>query len=713
MSGNSPVEDLFSNLSQEKRLQAKAFLSVSPRLNTRQKSILHYFLKDDNSIYLQGMAGVGKTELLIRAVFLSDLLRAPGGELLVLAPSTTSTVNLQSRFKKFTNKIERQFSFQPETVRVHSFYSFCLQLLTYNYRREMLLKQFDTSFNENFYLLSGSESRDLWRLVCEKSAAGLKKEDAEYYYREAGKYRRKLMLPSESLEQSATGKEKKVVAFYREYWRIKRERNALDYEDILFITIDLFRQKTHLRKQLLKDYSIVFVDDFQSLTPLQFYLLTQFDSAGKRILAAGDPLTIRGDEDSVDFNGREQFRLYFPNSSVVTLTKNYRLKTLLWAALMDVLESFDESEREEYPELKPARLAGKSGLAFGEGPALFEAINADEEQKFITHRIKKYLDNAISPGDIAVVTRLKNRQMAIKQQLARASCPSVIMRRANFWSAEVPRIVDAVIRLAEALNQTGNVNSSSPDFYILRLLRIFHPSEVSTGLRNFAKAGRLLDEIFRAGRYPVESASVKQFLHKLREFILFLANSQETISLLDLLQVIKKEFNLVQDKSLLRQAREMRRRLETLPGVSDVVSFTALKELLIKIRCQAAVQGRNKSEDAVVIATPRLLSGREFDVVIISMLEEGTWPLYSGGSRLDEDVLKIEKRLFYLAYSRARDEVILTFAWRRKIQERWEWRQPSQFLDCLAGEYVDKRHVNLSWLSRLHRYFSKTSKIPV
>ncbi len=713
MPGNSPVEKNFQHLRPAKRAQAKAYLDTPPELNNRQRLILQNYFKDDNSIYLQGMAGVGKTELLIRAIFLSELLQAPGEELLILAPSAETAANLRRRRQKFSQSVARKFNFSPPTHKIYSFHAFCLQLLTETYRGEILLKQFDSSYDDNFYLLSGSEARDLWRLVCETSAGGLKSEKAEYYYRQAGKYRRQLMIPSESLQKNAAGKEQDVVTFYRKYWRLKRKRNALDYADLLFVSIDLFRRHPQLGKQFLTDYSIVFVDDFQSLTPLQFNLLTQFESADKRIFASGDPLTIRGNEESVDFNGREQFRLYFPESRVMTLTKNYRLKTLLWAALMDVLEAKGNTKKDQYPELKPANLSDKSGLAYGSAPAVFEAINADEEQKFIAHKVIKYLDEGVEPADIAVVSRLNNRQMVIKEQLARKSCRSVILQNMNFWSREVPRIVESIIRLTVALSQSGQQRGNSADFYILRLLRIFHPTEISEGLRNFAAAGRLVEEVFQAGRFPVKSATGKQFLHNLREFVENLISSGENISLLKLLELIKEKMNLARDKSLLRQARKMHQRLEALPGVKDVISFTALKELLDSIRAREVGEANVDKEEAVVVATPRLLCGREFDVVIIAMLEEGTWPLYPFGKRPDSNKLEIEKRLFYLAYSRARKEVVLTFAWRRKIMGSWKWRQPSQFLDCPAGEYVDRREVKLGGLSRLHRFCSKVSKIPV
>lgn len=427
--------------------------------------------------------------------------------------------------------------------------------------------------------------------------------------------------------------------FYDRYETALAEHNAFDFDDLLQKLVWLFEEHPEILKKYQKQFQHILVDEYQDLNNVQYALLRLLSGEGGQLSVVGDAAqtiyTWRGSNIKIFLN----FEKDWPSAQIILLGENYRSTPEIIAAASGVLLG----ERTLSPNLKYKLWTSN---ASGEPVKLLETANEEEEAEWVADSIEK----KGSGKSTAVLYRTNAQSRALEQALLRRGIPYRVFGGLRFY--ERREIKDILAGLRYALNRKDEISSDRLQKTILK-----------TRFRNFVSALQGLEN-----KDP--SALIKLFLAS-TEYLLYIERTMTDPS--------DRRENIAE---LIRFASEFR----TLPPFLEQIALLQSADNLNK----------KKNEDGVVLSTIHMAKGLEFDSVYVAGIKEGLLP--HARSFYDEEALEEERRLLYVAMTRARKELVLGF-----------YDIPSRFLSSLPESGLTYENLSLGGtrpLSDEERYIS-------
>ena len=601
-------------------------------LNAEQQAVVRK--ADGYSLVLAG-AGSGKTRTIIYRV--AALLRAgvPAENIMLLT---------------FTNKAAREV-----LSRVEHLLGMMPRITggTFHHVSNMLLRRFaqQTGFNNNFSILDQEDSRDLLNACIKDAGIDTKQKrfPSASVLQNFWSYSRNAQMPfSEVVEKkqprllNSVPQMEQVVDAYEAR---KRNANAMDFDDLLVKTTFLLRNNPAVRNEVAGRYKYVLVDEYQDTNRVQAEFLSLVSSVNRNLLVVGDDAQSIYSFRAADVRNILGFPNVFPGSNIFKLETNYR-------STSSILELANESIRwneNQFPKkLRPANAHAPAG----ELPGLVAAGNAEEEAQFIAEKILALRDEGIPLSEIAVLFRATFHSQALEFELTKRDIPYDYRGGIRFF--ERAHIKDVLSFLRINANPADEVGW-------LRALRLQTGIGTETAGKIFsaaAAAPTLADAMSNIDAFLGERAKTgwKDFSKIVQSMFASEEKPAECIR-----AIVKSPYGDYLDNEF-PNAEERREDLEQLAVFAEKYNSISgfLAESALVEGFSAERTGADKEDDEkIVLSTIHQAKGLEWDAVFVMHLFDGAFP--NARAMEEEGGMEEERRLFYVASTRARKELYLTY----------------------------------------------------
>jgi DNA helicase-2/ATP-dependent DNA helicase PcrA len=509
---------------------------------------------------------------------------------------------------------------------------------------------------------------------------------------------RNRMEGSDSLRSTHNIRDEQIARIFDKYLAALRDSNALDFDDLLLKTVELFENSEQTRQFYAHKFKYVLIDEYQDTNRPQYLLIRRLAEVHRNLAVVGDPDQSIYKWRGADLRNILDFEHDFPEARIVRLEQNYRSTQVILDAATAVIR-LNRNRKEK--RLWTDRQGGSRIVAFRGNDEL-------EEADFIVRTVKQARTQH-ADSTIAVLYRINAQSRAIEDSLMREAIPYKIIGGVRFY--ERKEIKDALAYLKLIINphddvsvrRVINVPARGVGKGVMDALQAIDadaviadaPPLLRAGLQEASSTRSLWAKLVYAveeGRLPSRGvASLRVF----RDLVLSLAEvaRHDTVSV-----VIGKMLDQTGYLKALRDdnTEESNERIENLmelvSAARDYEARQADASLggfvdQLSLLSEADEESGNR-EAHVWLMTLHAAKGLEFPVVIIAGLEEGLFP-HSRSSE-DEDEIEEERRLCYVGMTRAQSGLVLTSAARRRVFGEYQNTEPSRFLSEVPSELVDQ-----------------------
>lgn len=470
-----------------------------------------------------------------------------------------------------------------------------------------------------------------------------------------------------------------VARIYKKYQQKLKRSNALDFDDIILNTVKILSTEPDILERYQEMFKYILVDEYQDTNNLQYLLINLLAQKYQNICVVGDD-----DQSIYKFRGANignilSFEEDFADAKRITLDQNYRSTQNILDAANTVISN---NKKRMGKELWTAK--GEGGLI-----TTVTAYNEYEEGRFIANEIKKYQDKGGNISDCAVLYRTNAQSRVLEEQFMRAGIPARVFGGMRFFDRKEIKDIFAYLRLI--YNHNDDVS----------LMRIINEPKRKIGKVTLDKVSDLAEEdnasmfdiISEAKDYP----QLKTAAPKLEEFANLILTLEEYIDNMPLADFIVKVWEdtgymkmLEADNSIESQTRieNIKELLNSAAEFEKNEEYNGtLEEYLESVSLISDTDSYDDEDEAVVLMTVHSAKGLEFPVVFLAGLEEGLFPGLKS-METNEDIEE-ERRLCYVAITRAKEKLYITKAQSRTTYGKTTSTQPSRFFRELPTDKLN------------------------
>ncbi|MDT8423268.1 MAG: UvrD-helicase domain-containing protein [Desulfuromonadales bacterium] len=643
-------------------------------LNPQQRAAVQH---TEGPLLLLAGAGSGKTRVITsRIAYLLQELNVPAEHILAVT---------------FTNKASREMQ---ERVRaqvgakackgaiISTFHSLGMRILREHIER--------LGYKKNFSIYAAGDQRAKIRELVNASAHGGKGFEPDQIQWKISEAKNKLVPPERLRTRSNNPNELLLTDVYTRYQQVLRAYNAVDFDDILMLTVQLLTEHTDLRDHYRQRFRYLMVDEYQDTNTAQYRLLQLLCDAGGNLCVVGDD-----DQSIYGWRGAEpenilDFEKDFPAARLIKLEQNYRSSgTILNAANAVIKHNRQRKDKALW-------------TAVGSGPLIdyLRCEDDEDEARTIVERIHgERFKRKCAYSDFAILYRTNAQSRAFEEQLRYENIPYVLIGGQQFFDRKEVRDVLAYLQL---------IDNTRNEVALLRILnypkRGIGESSVEKLIRASAERGCPLWEVLTGDGLPALVG--ERCANALGEFIALQQRFGERfghkVALTDTLRALLKELRL--EEEIHGAATDRAQALKRCENIAEVINAMAayeeregqisLADFLEKVSLGDRDEPRPSDkesklkQDAVVLMSLHSSKGLEFPIVFLAGLEEDFLP----HKKTISDALDVdeERRLCYVGITRAQRQLILTNTLRRKKYGKFEERIPSRFLEEIPAELLNE-----------------------
>ena len=637
-------------------------------------------------------AGSGKTRVLTHRV--AHLLAAVGAK-----PNEILAITFTNKAaQEMKERVERALGPVARAIWIMTFHAACGRIL----RREAER----LGYRSNFTIYDQADQVRLVKACLEELDRDPKRFVPRGIHAQISKAKNQLISADEYAARVASFYDQTVADVYQLYQRRLFASNAVDFDDLLMLTVDVLQRFPEAHERWARAFRYILVDEYQDTNHAQYVLLKLLASEHGNLMAVGDP-----DQSVYAFRGADirnilDFERDFPATRVIPLEQNYRsTNTILAAANAVISHNRERKEKNLWSEL-------------GEGEFVHVVETEDEhaEARFVAAEIAALIGSGSSASEIAVTYRTNAQSRVLEDVLVRQGVDYQVIGGPRFY--EPAEIKDAIAYLQVLDNP----------FDAVSLLRIANRPRRGIGDTSVARLQSYADglgtSLWDATAHPEEAglapASVRAVtgFRGVMESLLATASDSTVAALVE--AVLERTGYL--DALEAERTIEARGRIENLEEIVGVAreydtaaqepSLSGFLQEISLYSDQDALRGDEDSGGQVTLLTLHNAKGLEFRAVFMLGLEEGIFPHVRS---LEENSLEEERRLCYVGMTRAKERLTLTHTMRRNLFGRSEANLPSRFLDELPSLGVERERLRpASWsdYGAVQREFAPREVLP-
>ncbi len=642
-------------------------------LNDKQQEAVYY---TDGPLLILAGAGSGKTRVLTHRV--AYLIEERGiNPWNILAITFTNKAAGEMR-----DRVDNLVEYGSESVWVSTFHSMCVRIL----RRHIGLLGYDT----NFTIYDADDQKTLMRDVCKLLNIDTKRF-RERTLISAVSSAKNEFITAEEYRQQAGGDYmlKRQADVYEEYEKQLRANNALDFDDLLVKTVQLFQTQADVLEYYQNRFRYIMVDEYQDTNTVQFELVRLLASKYRNLCVVGDD-----DQSIYKFRGANiknilNFEEFFPDAKVVRLEQNYRST----GNILNVANAVIRNNNGR----KEKTLWTDNGE--GEKIRLRQFDTAYDEAEYIVSDIKKDVDNGdCTYNSHAVLYRTNAQSRMLEEKLVTANVPYKIVGGVNFYARR---------EIKDLLAYLKTVDNGRDDLSVRRIVNVPRRGIGLTSINRVQEyaASREIgfyDALQGADLIPGIGRGVK----KLESFVAliehFKADAKE-MGIADLMDEIIEETGYVESLEA-EDSEDAEARIENIDELrSKIAAYEELCEeqdepatlsgFLEEVALVADIDSLDESTDYVVLMTLHSAKGLEFPRVYLAGMEDGLFPSYMSVTAEDMEELEEERRLCYVGITRAEERLTFTCARKRMVRGEVQYNRMSRFIKEVPAELMSAGEV--------------------
>ena len=629
-------------------------------------------------------AGSGKTRVLTYKIWhlIKDKIYNPN-EILAVTFTNKAAEEMNERIKDSIN---------CDDVNVGTFHSIGARILRKH------ISYLNDKYNSDFTIYDVSDQKALLKeVVNQLNIAEFKELNINFLRSQLDKFKNSSMTVKEVESKANSFEDEKIAEVYKRYSELLLSNNAVDFNDLIGMPIKLFKKNAALLKQYQQSWKYILVDEFQDTNSPQFELISLLGSEHQNITVVGDDdQSIYGWRGANIDNILTNFKDTFPKAIEVKLEKNYRsTQRILDGAWSVVSNNTNRAEK---------KLVATKGL--GEKISLISTGSDEDEANAICDSIKSEIKiNKGAFKDFAVLYRTNAQSRMLEQTMMREGLPYNIVGGTKFYDRK--EVKDVLAYLTLVCNPNDNIALKRIINFPVRgigekSITIFNDLALEKGISLFDSLKSCRDIKLRGKQQD----SIENFYLSINKFHDLL----ETLDCKELLRVLLEEFNIENyyknnpaEQDRYNNIQELKLSIDRFAEKSN----GSLKEFLQEISLYTDLDDWDDKKNSVTLMTIHGSKGLEFSTVFVTGLEQGLFPLI----RMDDDVdqLEEERRLFYVAVTRAMERVYLLNAkYRRKFGAlNTSSFVQSQFLDEIDKDVIKVKPYKTVYTKRVVRSGNK------
>jgi DNA helicase II / ATP-dependent DNA helicase PcrA len=593
----------------------------------------------------------------------------------------------------FTNKAAREMKERvqgllggaAEEIWISTFHSMCVRILRRDIDR--------IGIDRNFSILDTTDQLSVLKNILKEKNIDPKKFDPRAILGTISNAKNELLTPEKFAKKVSSYYEKIVSDVYEEYQKRLLRNHALDFDDLIMTTIQLFERVPEVLEHYQYKFQYIHIDEYQDTNRAQYVLVKMLASRFKNICVVGD-----ADQSIYRWRGADiqnilSFEKDYPNAKVILLEQNYRSTKRILQAANEVIE--------HNVNRKPKKLWTENPE--GQKIVYYEAMNESDEAQFVAGKIKEYVDSGKRRySDFAILYRTNAQSRVMEEVLLKSNIPYQIVGGLKFYDRKEIKDVLAYLRV---------IANPNDDISLLRIINV--PKRgigvssidkiVSYASENGLSVFEALGELEHIGLSARTAASLIEFRRQLEQW----AQLQEYVSVTELVEEVLDKSGyremLKAEKTLEAQSRlenideflSVTKHFENVSEDKSLIAFLTDLALISDIDQLNEMNGED--QDAVVLMTLHSAKGLEFPVVFLIGMEEGIFP--HSRSLDDEDEMEEERRLAYVGITRAEEELFLTSAQMRTLFGYTNINPVSRFIREIPEELVERVNKRTSWTS--------------
>ena len=642
-------------------------MDIFAGLNPAQKQAVEH---TDGPLLIMAGAGSGKTKVLTCKV--ANLLAKGVSPWSILAITFTNKAATEMR-----ERVDRMIGEGAKDVWLSTFHSFCARFL----RREV---EATGMYKRNFVIYDSSDSQVVIKDCLKELNLDPKQYAPSSIQNAISNAKNQLMGPKAMARDADNFFQQKVAEVYALYAKKLRTNNAMDFDDLLMVSVLLLEEHEEIRVKYQNRFKYILVDEYQDTNGAQYQLT-------KILAAKHHNLCVVGDADQsiygwrgADIRNIMDFEEDYPEARTIKLEQNYRsTKSILAAANAVIEHNINRKKKELWTE-----------NATGEKLTIYEARDERDEAEFIATTVmkQKTIFNA-SYGDMAVLYRTNAQSRVVEETFMRRGIPYTMVGGLKFYDRK--EIKDILAYLRVIYNPLDTVS----------LLRIINVPKRGLGATTVAKLadfaennGLTLFDVISSeetlSQIPGITARIKKPLELFSTFIFQFMGYQSNMRIDDLIEKVLEE------SGYLRELQEEKKpenesRIENLKefvGVARDFQKTEdnpnLENFLSTLSLVSDIDNAEMEDDRITLMTLHSAKGLEFPTVFMVGMEEGLFP--HSRTLMDDNEIEEERRTCYVGITRAQRKLYLTCAHQRTIYGKTSMSTPSRFLEEIPEEYTER-----------------------
>ena len=630
-------------------------MSIYDTLNNEQKKGV--FTTEGPVLILAG-AGSGKTRVLThRIAYLIEEKEVNPYHIMAITFTNKAAGEMRER-------VDKMVGYGSESVWVATFHSTCVRIL----RRYIDRLGYDT----NFTIYDADDQKTLMKDICKRLEIDTKLHKEKTFLGVISSAKDELVDPIEFANRAAGDYSKRIQArVYAEYQRELRQNNALDFDDLIFKTVELFKLDKEVLASYQERFRYIMVDEYQDTNTAQFELIRLLASKYKNLCVVGDD-----DQSIYKFRGANiynilNFEKYFPEATVIKLEQNYRsTQNILDAANGVIANNIGRKDKALWTDN-------------GKGEKIcFEQLESDyEEADYVVRDIaSKVRKEEYTYKDCAILYRT-NAQSRLFEETA--NIPYKIVGGVNFYSRK---------EIKDLLAYLKTIDNGRDDLAVKRIINVPKRGIGATSI-NKVTSYALDNELsfYAALRMASDIPGLGKAAEKIRPFVLFIQSMRSKLdngySLLKLMEEIIEITGYVQELEA-EGTDEAQARIENIDElISKIADYEegaehpTLSGFLEEVALVADIDSLDENNDYVVLMTLHSAKGLEFPNVYLAGMEDGLFPSYMSITSDDAtNELEEERRLAYVGITRAKEHLTITAARARRVRGDMQFNRVSRFV---------------------------------
>lgn len=647
-------------------------MSIYESLNNMQQEAVYH---TEGPLLILAGAGSGKTRVLTHRI--AYLIAEKGvNPWNILAITFTNKVAQEMR-----ERVDKIVGMDGGSVWVSTFHSTCVRILRRHADR--------IGYDNNFTIYDTDDQKTLMKDVCRRLNVDTKKYKERSLLAQISHAKDELITPDEMLLNAADFNEKKVAEIYREYQNSLRRNNALDFDDLIVKTVELFQHCDQVLEQYQERFRYIMVDEYQDTNTAQFKFVSLLASRYGNLCVVGDD-----DQSIYKFRGANignilGFERVFPDAKVIRLEQNYRSTQNILNAANDVIAN--NTER------KPKTLWTENP----EGDKLHfrQFMNGFEEAEYVVGDIsKKHREGTCRYRDCAILYRTNAQSRLFEEKCLLANIPYKIVGGVNFYARK---------EIKDLLSYMKTIDNAADDLAVRRILNVPKRGIGATTIGRVQEyADHMQVSFYDALRVSEEIPSIGRAQSKIDGFVTFIQLLKSKAAAYTVQELLEEIIDLTGYADELREedTEESRARLENIDElISKTVSYqeamaaegreASLSGFLEEIALIADIDSVDPDQDYVLLMTLHSAKGLEFPYVYLAGMEDGVFPSSMCIFSADLSDMEEERRLCYVGITRAMKDLTLTCAQQRMIRGETQYNRVSRFVREIPRELVELGHT--------------------